>query len=264
MNLESYNAFAIISSIIWIAGSGFIITPSKIKIYRITGKLLIPAGIIALSFFFIDSWHTLSRPPYKTVGEIRLYFALFYSIISYIIYLKWNFKWFLVFGLLFSISLLLINIFKPENFKIFIDPVLQSPWFFIRVIVYIFSYALLSAASTVAIKGIITINKNKFKAESLEESDNLIHIGLGFLTMGLLFSIIWSKQAFGSYWSGDYKEIWIIFSWILNVLYIHYRNKNPERYKTAIYLLIAILIVLIISWILINIIPFGQESLYII
>jgi len=48
-----------------------------------------------------------------------------------------------------------INYFNPETHSKTLMPALQSVWFIPHVLVYLFAYAVLTAASLVAIKGII-------------------------------------------------------------------------------------------------------------
>ncbi len=72
-------------------------------------------------------------------------------------------------------------------------PALQSPWFAPHVIVYMFSYALLGAATIMAVY--MLIRKDKTTEKEINLTDNLVYVGLAFLTFGMLFGALWAKEA---------------------------------------------------------------------
>ena len=81
-----------------------------------------------------------------------------------------------------------VNLFKPEIHNKTLMPALQSPWFAPHVIVYMFAYALLGAATLMAVY-LLFFKKNCLmdvppKTE-LEITDNLVYVGLSFLTFGI-------------------------------------------------------------------------------
>ena len=56
----------------------------------------------------------------------------------------------MAFGTLMSVVFTCINLLKPEIHSTTLMPALQSPWFVPHVIVYMFSYAMMGAATLFA------------------------------------------------------------------------------------------------------------------
>ena len=44
--------------------------------------------------------------------------------------------------------------------------------------------------------------------------DNLVYVGMAFLTIGMLFGALWAKEAWGHYWNWDPKETWAAATWL--------------------------------------------------
>jgi ABC-type transport system involved in cytochrome c biogenesis permease subunit len=263
MEITNFNAFAILCSIIWTIGTLFLFVSKQQKLYKIAGEILIPLGIAALAFFILDLWISLERAPFRTKGETRLWYSFFLAVVSYITYVKWKYRWFLVYGLLMSIMFLIFNMLKPEYFDKTLMPALQSYWFVPHVIVYMLSYALLGGATLVALKGTLFFQKFRSSEDEIFLADNFVYIGFGFLTMGLLFGALWAKQAWGHYWTWDPKEIWAMLTWICYLIYIHFRFKHATKIKTAFWMLNITFIVLLITWFWLRYIPAAQESIHV-
>lgn len=87
-------------------------------------------------------------------------------------------------------------------------PALQSPWFAPHVIVYMFSYAMLGAAALIAIYLLIRARRKGIDEGMMSLCDNLVYVGMAFLTIGMLFGALWAKEAWGHYWNWDPKETW--------------------------------------------------------
>lgn len=101
-------------------------------------------------------------------------------------------------------------------------PALQSPWFAPHVIVYMFAYAMLGAALILAVY-LLWFKKKRIECRETELSDNLVYVGLAFMTLGMLFGALWAKEAWRHYWSWGPKETWAAATWIAYLAYIHFR-----------------------------------------
>ncbi len=268
MNWVVFPEFALTTIILWfiailLYSVSFI---KKGKVYTTSATVFTIAGIVLLLVFVVSLWQWLQRPPMRTLGETRLWYSLFLSLIGFITYIRWNYKWFLIYSLGLSILFLFIDYFKPETYDKTLAPALQSPWFVPHVIVYMFAYALLAASSIVGIKGLIELRTQSQKPmfqNSLKLGDNLVYIGFAFLTAGLIFGALWAKVAWGSYWTWDPKETWAFLSWLAYLIYIHYRYSNPNKIKTALWILSLAFIVLLICWFGINYLPSAQSSVHV-
>ena len=125
-------------------------------------------------------------------------------------------------------------------------PALQSPWFIPHLIVYMAGYAMLAMAALLAV----------WKKPDL--TDNLVYVGLAFLTIGMLFGALWAKEAWGHYWAWDPKETWAAITWLCYLLYMHFRRINPDGWRNAFWILLLAFVCLQICWWGINYLPSAQ------
>ena len=220
-------------------------------------------GILVLVIFLTLLWISIQRPPLKTLGETRLWYALFLSTIGYIAFLKWKYRWFLVYSFGMTFLFLLLNYLKPELFNKTLVPALQSVWFVPHVIVYIIAYAFLAAAALVAIKGLIVHYKNKNMDEVIILADNLVYLGYAFITLGLIFGAMWAKEAWGNYWTWDPKETWAFITWLGYLVYIHYRYSHPTKRLGPLWILAFSFVILLICWFGVNYLPAAQNSVHV-
>jgi ABC-type transport system involved in cytochrome c biogenesis permease subunit len=260
MTWQNYPTFIYFVIPLWILGLLFIYFPQK-KLNRFGLGLLI-SGLLVLVGFTIQLWINLERPPFKTLGETRLWYGLFLSLIGLVLYFRWGFKWILVYSTFLSSVFLLIIFFSLEIFDQTLMPALQSPWFVPHVIVYLFAYALLSAAALIGAKGILFSLLKKDNANSLAYADNLVYIGFAFLSFGLLFGALWAKEAWGHYWTWDPKETWALITWLVYLIYIHYRLRHKESSDIPFWILAFAMAFVLICWMGINYLPAAQTSVH--
>ena len=219
-------------------------------------------GTLALGAFITLLWIKLERPPLRTLGETRVWYAFFLPLIGYFTYFRWNYKWLLVYSTLLSGMFMTINILNPEVFNKTLMPALQSVWFVPHVIVYMFAYAMLGASSVVAARGLWSFYKGNKDKQLVLAADNLVFIGFGFLTLGLLFGALWAKTAWGHYWTWDPKETWAFLTWLAHLIYIHYRFIHPKKHLPAFRALALAFFILLGSWFGVNYMPSAKMSVH--
>jgi len=257
----------------------------------ILGNLFALVGTAILATFIYLLWSELERPPMRTLGETRLLYAFFLPFIGLIIYIRWRYLWFLAYTLGMAALFVLINLAHPEAYSKTLMPALQSPWFVPHVVVYIFSYALLAASSLVALRGlqmvypeslpskffnlISSFANKRFNLTSkdttsneielqktLNLADNLVYIGFGFLTLGLLFGALWAKEAWGHYWTWDPKETWAYLTFLAYLVYMHYRYFYSKQITIHLWILALSFGVLLIAWFGVNYLPSASQSVH--
>ena len=108
-------------------------------------------GVALLAAFVAMLWHTLGRPPLRTMGETRLWYSLFLLLAGALTYIRWRYRWIMSFSTLLATVFIIINIAKPELHDHTLMPALQSPWFIPHVSVYMFSYSLLGCATLLSL-----------------------------------------------------------------------------------------------------------------
>jgi len=259
----NFPLYAIIILMLWLTAVIFIGFGESNRKLKAIGMAMLALGIFTLILFIVNLWLTLERPPLRTLGETRLWYTLFLSIIGFIFYVRWKYYWFVVFSFLVSGIFLFLNIYFPENFNKTLMPALHSAWFVPHVIVYIVAYATLGASSIVAIKQLIDVHRNKpLKPLSIQLADNLVYLGFSFLTMGLLFGALWAKEAWGHYWTWDPKETWAFLTWAVYLIYIHARIKTATKPTMALWILAFAFVVLLICWFGVNYLPSAVSSVH--
>ena len=191
------------------------------------------------------------------MGETRLWYSFFLPLAGLIVYSRWHYKWILSFSTVLATVFVCINLFKPEIHSKTLMPALQSPWFAPHVIVYMMSYALLGAAMVMAVY-LLFIKKTSINEEELDITDNLVYVGMAFVTLGMLMGALWAKEAWGHYWAWDPKETWAAITWLSYLAYIHYRRYKPTHPKPALAMLIVCFCLLQMCWWGINYLPSAQ------
>ncbi len=214
-------------------------------------------GLLVFLSFIVLFWIGLERPPLRTMGETRLWYSFFLPLAGLITYARWRYKWILSFSTILSVVFICINLFKPEIHNKTLMPALQSPWFAPHVIVYMFAYAMLGAALLMALY-LLWFKRKTIEPSEMKLCDNLVYVGLSFMTLGMLFGAIWAKEAWGHYWSWDPKETWAAITWFTYLIYVHFRLGRPHRFRQALYLLIFAFIFLQMCWWGINYLPSAQ------
>ena len=256
MNWEHFIYFAIVSVLLWIWGAWAAWKDREKQTYLATG-----IGLLCFFSFIVMMWISLERPPLRTMGETRLWYSFFLPLAGLIIYSRWHYRWILSFSTLMALVFICINVFKPEIHSKTLMPALQSPWFAPHVIVYMFAYALLGAATLMAAYLLFT---NRTTPDNLEDQttslDNLVYVGLAFMTFGMLFGALWAKEAWGHYWSWDPKETWAAITWFSYLIYIHYRLTPHHHTRLSLWMLIISFILLQMCWWGINYLPSAMGS----
>ena len=282
MSWDSFVWFALAASLFWISGA----IVSVISKHRLPAAVLTGCGSAIFMTFIVGVWISLGRPPLRTMGETRLWFSLFLSLIGLVVYLRWRYRWVLPFGCLMAVMFASINIFKPEIHTEELMPALRSPWFVPHVIVYMFSYAVMGIATILALRilwltrrsaagsapatGSTTPATVDAAASPLSPSlqgdlrlcDTLVRMGWGFITMGIVMGALWAKQTWGDYWTWDPKETWAAATWLSYLLYMHLRQgqgQEPDKaLRRTLVLLIFSFILLQMCWWGVNLLPSAQ------
>ncbi|MGI6233325.1 MAG: cytochrome c biogenesis protein CcsA [Prevotella sp.] len=214
-------------------------------------------GLCVFLAFIILLWAELRRPPLRTMGETRMWYAFFLPLAGLIVYGRWHYKWLLSFSTLMSLVFICINILKPEIHSKSLMPALQSPWFAPHVIVYMLAYALYGAATMMALY-LLFIKKSNASPVETATTDNLVSVGFCFMTLGILMGALWAKEAWGHYWSWDPKETWAAASWFSYLIYIHYRKMPSNRLKIGMWILVINFVLLQMCWWGVNYLPSAQ------
>ena len=252
MSWEHFICFAIVAVLFWAAGAFAAWRDKSAVAY--TSTLL---GLLVFFTFILSMWISLERPPLRTMGETRLWYSFFLPLVGLMVYSRWKYKWILSFSTVLALVFICVNLFKPEIHDKTLMPALQSPWFAPHVIVYMFAYAVLGAATVLAV--FLLFKKTSLISE-MDIADNLVYVGLAFLTIGMLFGALWAKEAWGHYWSWDPKETWAAITWLAYLVYVHYRRLPRHNVRLALWMLVISFVLLQMCWWGINYLPSAQGT----
>ena len=261
MTWEHFIYFAIVAVLLWAVGAWAAWKDKTVMAYATT-----TLGLLVFFAFILSMWLSRERPPLRTMGETRLWYSFFLPLAGIIVYSRWKYKWILSFTTVLALVFICVNIFMPEIHSKTLMPALQSPWFAPHVIVYMLAYAVFGVATLMALFLLIKQPRN-YQDNSLTSTlspltslDNLVYVGLAFMTIGMLFGALWAKEAWGHYWSWDPKETWAAITWFAYLVYIHYRQFPKHNHRLALWLLILSFILLQMCWWGINYLPSAQGS----
>ena len=254
MSWDYFIYFAVAAVLLWAIGAFAAWKDKKRSAYLMT-----IAGLLVFFAFIVSMWISLERPPLRTMGETRLWYSFFLPLAGIIVYARWRYKWILSFSTILALVFICVNLLKPEIHSKTLMPALQSPWFAPHVIVYMFAYAILGAATVMAAY-LLFFKKEDTTAEEMDISDNLVYVGLAFMTFGMLFGALWAKEAWGHYWSWDPKETWAAITWLAYLVYVHYRRMPTHHPKLALWTLLVAFVLLQMCWWGINYLPSAQGT----
>jgi len=270
---EQFIYFAIAAVLLWAVGAWAAWREKTALAY--TSTII---GLVVFFSFILMMWISLERPPLRTMGETRLWYSFFLPLAGIIVYSRWNYKersserhpsspedgrvvtelgkakWILSFSTVLALVFICVNLFKPEIHSKTLMPALQSPWFAPHVIVYMFAYAVFGVATLMAL--FLLVKEKKINSQL----DDLVYVGLAFMTIGMLFGALWAKEAWGHYWSWDPKETWAAITWFAYLVYVHYRQIPTHRPKLALWVLLISFVLLQMCWWGINYLPAAQGS----
>ncbi len=213
-------------------------------------------GLCLLGGLLLWLWLHLGRPPLRTLGETRLWYAMLSVTAGGI--LAWRLGTtalrlpMLILGTLF----LCLNLAMPQTLDKTLMPALQSPWFVPHVVDYLLSYAVLGLSAAVALWRLLR------RGTDVELPFRLIHAGLPLLTIGLCLGAIWAKEAWGHYWAWDPKETWALLTWITYVCVIHAERDLRSRPRLALGVIAGSFLVVLMCWFLVNHLPSTAVSVH--
>lgn len=254
MSWDSFVIYAIVSGLCWTTGAFLAFKEHRKSAISISG-----IGSFVFMVFIIGLWISLERPPMRTMGETRLWYSFFLSIIGIVLYARCRYSWMLGFSTLMSVVFVCINLFKPEIHSKTLMPALQSPWFVPHVIVYMFSYAMMGAVTLFALYLWFRKKPEEATDKELAICDHLVRIGWAFLTLGMTMGALWAKEAWGDFWSWDPKETWAFATWLSYLFYLHLRPANKNQDFLFAWIVFSF-ILLQMCWWGINFLPSAQGA----
>lgn len=230
----------------------------------LAGDVLTMLGILAGALLLGSLWISLGRPPMRTLGETRWWYAVLTPALGLLIGWRFDTRALAIPSCLMGSLFAAINLQHPEYMDRTLMPALQSPWFVPHVVVYMLAYSALGLSSLIGAWVLIRrwLRKETVDLHDVDLPHRLVLVGLPLLTCGLVFGAFWAKEAWGHYWTWDPKETWAFLTWGAYLVYLHARTKHQVRPTMNLLLLVAGFIVLMLCWFGVNLMPTAQESVH--
>ena len=256
-----FNTAAILAIACWATGSLLHLFALRTPALKLPAVVLTIAGSAVMAGFIAIYWSALGRPPLRTLGETRLWYAALIPLVGFLVESRWQIRWLKYYCMALAGFFLGINMLHPDVFDKTLMPALQSPWFIPHVVVYLVGYVLLAASSLTALHNVYLELRSKKNENGASVSHYLALLGFVFLTFGLIFGALWAKEAWGHYWTWDPKETWAFLSWLAYLGYLHAFRYKIENRKLQWYLALAF-VVLLVCWFGVNYLPSAQNSVH--
>ena len=259
--IMNFNTAAELAIVFWTIGSLLSLLANRTPALKLPAFLLSIAGSLVMAGFIVFYWSALDRPPLRTLGETRLWYAALIPLVGFLVEYRWKIGWLKYYCMALATFFLSINMLHPEVFDKTLMPALQSPWFVPHVVVYLVGYVLLAASSVTALHNVYLQVRKKRTSTGESVSHFLALLGFVFLSFGLIFGALWAKEAWGHYWTWDPKETWAFLSWLAYLGYLHAFRYKISQSKLQWYLALAF-VVLLVCWFGVNYLPSAQNSVH--
>jgi cytochrome c biogenesis factor len=244
------------ATLCWLAAAGCAIASSSRQFCAVAIRVLTGLGLLLSGGLLIWLWLLLERPPLRTLGETRLWYATLSVAAGGLLAWRLRTTALRIPMLLLGVLFLGLNLALPQNLDRTLMPALRSPWFVPHVMVYLLSYAVLGLSAGVSLWQLLRRRVDD------ELAFRLVHAGLPLLTIGLCLGAIWAKEAWGHYWAWDPKETWALLTWIVYVAVIHAERDLRGRPRVALLVITACFVIVLMCWFLVNYLPSTAVSVH--
>ena len=148
-------------------------------------------------------------------------------------------------------------------------PSLKSVWLIIHVTVATISVGLFAVAFVIAVLYLAKdhFGEHRGVLRALPDSRTLERLSYGLhiiafplWTFTVIAGAIWARQAWGSYWNWDPKEVWTFIIWVVYAAYLHARVTRGWRRQAATWVAVAGFVCIIINYAVVNVYFVGQHS----
>ncbi|HEY4744765.1 MAG TPA: c-type cytochrome biogenesis protein CcsB [Desulfuromonadaceae bacterium] len=221
------------------------------------------SGVIAHLLSTIHRFHAVGHLPITNMQESLSFFSL--AIVGAFVFFERKYRVTILGSFVIPLALLLI--IASSTFATTIselNPALRSNWLWIHTIMAFISYAVFTIAFGAAVMYLFQqhfLKKKRLgalfqKLPSLNTLDDInyrcLTIGFPLLTIAIISGAIWAEKAWGTYWSWDPKETWSLITWFIYAALLHGRMTTGWRGKRAALLSIAGFLIMLFTFIGVN------------
>lgn len=219
-------------------------------------------GFAANTFVVVNNWMANGYVPFVSMYQVLTFLAFaFLPIFAYIAYMYkggWMAKYFCIASAICMTGVGFMSAKGGVDLIWHFPPALQSVWFVPHILCYMISYSLCTVAFILAV---ISFFDRKNLARLDGGAYNLVCTAFPFMTGGMFLGAIWADAVWGNFWSWDVKENWALVTWLLYMLYLHFRRHESLRKWSKLFLVLGFVAV-VFTMLFVNVIGSGSQHSY--
>ena len=231
---------------------------------RTIARSILIVSWAAQTLYILSRYYLAGHTPITTHHEAVFFFA--WSTTGAYLSFRWrhSVKNFGTFVSMLIFALLVVAALAPREL-IPLEPALQSLWLPFHAGLSLIAYGFLALAFCGGLMYLLQERELKSRRlgyffsrlPSLDALDQLnshcLAVGFAFLSLGMVSGIFWSKQAWGTYWRWNPKEVCTLIIWFTYLIQIHQRFTVGWRGRRAAVMVVAgFMIVLVTLWLVIT------------
>lgn len=209
----------------------------------------------------------VERPPWGNMFEFATAAAAAVGLVYSVLAKRNGWQWlgvFVVTPVLLVLGLSLTVLYTEAGELM---PALKSYWLGIHVSVAFLAVAFFTIAAAIGILYLIRLRREERpparpsfieslpSAAALERAAYSLNMVAFILwTFTLIAGAIWAKEAWGSYWQWDPKEVWTFVIWTVYAAYMHGRATAGVELRKSQYIALAGFVAVIINFTLVNLV----------
>ena len=232
----------------------------------VLGTVLVVAGVV-LRAAEVQRWPLGNMYEFAIVGSM-------FVLVSYCLWsTRRDLRWlglFIVTPVLLTLGLA-ITVWYTDASELM--PSLRSVWLAIHVTVATLSVAVFTIGFSL---GILYLVQDRLEsapqrprsfmdrlpdARALERLTYAAHIvAFPLWTFTVIAGAIWARQAWGSYWNWDPKEVWSFVIWVVYAAYLHARATTGWKRQNAVWIALVGFGCILVNFAVVNVFFVGQHS----
>jgi ABC-type transport system involved in cytochrome c biogenesis permease subunit len=218
---------------------------------RRAGGVVYLCGFLTVVLAFVYRWVEVRHVPLQNLFEVFVALGMIYPLSLLGRHVLWV-------NIEAADMVLAVIVLFPAGFIFKAEPqmlpaALQSWLFAPHVAAYMLSYIVMAKAAVQAVAQWLGKSPADSRLVDYEEATyRLVSLGFPLLTLGLILGSYWGKMAWGDYWNWDPKEMWSLATWLVYLIYFHFRllfGRRYPRWNSFWAILGLVLIVVTLLWV---------------
>ncbi len=221
-------------------------------------RRLLIGSLVLQSLYIVSRYFLIGNTPVTTYHETVVFFAWATTAAYFSFRWRYTVRNFGTFVSLLIVLLLIAAAFAPRQ-VIPLEPPLRSWWLPVHAGFSLIAYGFLGLAFCGGLMYLLQERELKSRRlgyfysrlPSLDALDQLnshcLAIGFVFLCLGMVSGSFWSKQAWGTYFRWNPKEVCSLIIWLVYLVQIHLRFTAGWRGRRAAFMVVVGFVVVILT-----------------